>query len=421
MNGGTNNKKKSSVNRKAGTTNAVIDEENVVSNILSRLPVKSLLRFKCVAKHWYSLIKDPCFTDLHLNRSETRQHLFIVKPSQRYSQGNLQTDINYKGRQVSFLIADVFFEREGNGKVVSNIKHITKSTTPFCYTQILGAVKGLVCFINDSVHAACMYNIGTREVTPWIKSTLLIEEAQKSSRNCLGDTSAYSFGYDPGRKEHKLVCKWLIYDGDNAFQIWEILTLGCNAWRRMDQVPCCHFRPDAPSVYVNGSIYWYPLNFVSGDCGDAVVSFLLAFDVGSEKFSTIQIPDFGQLHPNLSFRIQCFCSLDVQSHVAILRRTSSYTARLSIYEDNDKWKGKYKASDIGGKNWTEKIIMLPVDWDESRTIFFHAVAGADQLFLESHQKNASGATNAISLYSYCLKNKIFKQMEIRGIPSSAPA
>ncbi|XP_026377438.1 uncharacterized protein LOC113271747 [Papaver somniferum] len=218
---------------------------------------------------------------------------------------------------MSFLIADVFLD--GRGKVASTVKHITRNTTPFCYTQILGAVKGLVCFINDSVHAACMYNVGTREVTPWIKSTLLMEETQKSSRNCVGDTSSYSFGYSPESKEHKLICKWVIYDGDKAFQIWEILTLGHKAWKRIDQVPNCHFRQDAPSVYVDGSIYWYPFNFASGDCGDVSVRFLLAFDVGSEKFRTIQIPDFSQL--------QCVTLLDVQSRVAMLHRTSAYTAR----------------------------------------------------------------------------------------------
>ncbi|MCL7032838.1 hypothetical protein MKW94_019813, partial [Papaver nudicaule] len=148
-----------------------------------------------------------------------------------------------------------------------------------------------------------------------------------------------------------------------------------------------------------------------GDTGDASVRFLLAFDVGSEKFRTIQIPDFGQ--------VQCVCLLDVQSHVAILRRTGVYTARLSIYKEDT-------ASDIGGKNWTETVIILPVCWDARRTLFFHAIAGADQIFLESHQKNDSGTTISISLYSYCLKNKYpktktFEQIEIRGIPSSVPA
>ena len=40
-------------------------------SILAKLPMKSLLRFKCVCKSWYDLIKSPTFIiRLHLNRSD---------------------------------------------------------------------------------------------------------------------------------------------------------------------------------------------------------------------------------------------------------------------------------------------------------------------------------------------------------------
>ncbi|XP_068323267.1 uncharacterized protein [Pyrus communis] len=38
-------------------------------NILSTLPPKSLMRFKCVAKWWHALINDPTFVDKHLSHS----------------------------------------------------------------------------------------------------------------------------------------------------------------------------------------------------------------------------------------------------------------------------------------------------------------------------------------------------------------
>jgi hypothetical protein len=43
--------------------------DEVVVDILHRLPVKSLIRFRCVCKSWNSLIQTPAFIDSHLNQS----------------------------------------------------------------------------------------------------------------------------------------------------------------------------------------------------------------------------------------------------------------------------------------------------------------------------------------------------------------
>ncbi|KAM0024035.1 putative F-box domain-containing protein [Helianthus debilis subsp. tardiflorus] len=51
----------------------------IIEEILSRLPVKSILRFKSVSKPWLSRISDPSFTKLHLTRASAahRTALFI--------------------------------------------------------------------------------------------------------------------------------------------------------------------------------------------------------------------------------------------------------------------------------------------------------------------------------------------------------
>jgi hypothetical protein len=40
--------------------------EDVLMEILSTLPAKSLMRFKCISKSWYALITNPCFITKHL-------------------------------------------------------------------------------------------------------------------------------------------------------------------------------------------------------------------------------------------------------------------------------------------------------------------------------------------------------------------
>lgn len=56
----------------------------MVWEILIRLPVESLVRFKLVSKAWYAIISDPAFVREHLQYSKEKQHLnpssFLITP-----------------------------------------------------------------------------------------------------------------------------------------------------------------------------------------------------------------------------------------------------------------------------------------------------------------------------------------------------
>ncbi|XP_071904649.1 F-box protein CPR1-like [Coffea arabica] len=55
--------------------------EDILMQILVRLPVKCLFQFKCVSKSWCSLIKSPRFTDLHVSRANCgdQEGVILVK------------------------------------------------------------------------------------------------------------------------------------------------------------------------------------------------------------------------------------------------------------------------------------------------------------------------------------------------------
>ncbi|KAJ0558506.1 putative F-box domain-containing protein [Helianthus annuus] len=43
--------------------------DDIVCNILARLPAKSLLRFRCVSKHWNRMLRDPSFMKLRSRKT----------------------------------------------------------------------------------------------------------------------------------------------------------------------------------------------------------------------------------------------------------------------------------------------------------------------------------------------------------------
>ncbi|CAL9216866.1 unnamed protein product, partial [Arabidopsis halleri] len=51
---------------------------DLIPEILSRLPAKSVGRFRCVSKLWGSILTSQDFTELFLTRSSTRPRLLLV-------------------------------------------------------------------------------------------------------------------------------------------------------------------------------------------------------------------------------------------------------------------------------------------------------------------------------------------------------
>ncbi|ONI13668.1 hypothetical protein PRUPE_4G236300 [Prunus persica] len=49
---------------------------DIILENLSRLPVKLLCRFRCVSKSWRSLMADPDFVKIHLNKAIENEDIF---------------------------------------------------------------------------------------------------------------------------------------------------------------------------------------------------------------------------------------------------------------------------------------------------------------------------------------------------------
>ncbi|KAI3940927.1 hypothetical protein MKW92_003817 [Papaver armeniacum] len=319
--------------------------EGIVCDILSRLPVKSLMRFKCVCKQWQSLIhKDQSFIDLHFSRSKT------TRPVSLLCMGELKRkfdDINCMMSMELFLSSD-------DGLVVAAVGRMSRWKYPFpkeYWRCVFRTTNGLLCVLNRIDYSVCVYNISTRESTPWIKSTFIKKQQDKKQDFSL---SMFDLGYDPVTKEHKVIAVWS-YKATNEL-VCEVLTVGQNTWRRID----ASGRPLSEmyhlfgynivkSVHVNGLICWLDFHH---RCEE---SCLIQFHVGSEKFTKTKI-----LLPNLNFNN--FSLIDIDSRLAMLSVDYS-TAKMYILCEQDNGSKTTTSSAASSPTcdyyWMEEIFSKP--------------------------------------------------------------
>lgn len=95
--------------------------EEIIADIFSRLPVKTLLQLKCVCKRWRTLISSPWFISAHLKR-------FSSGPDARYILGATNGLIPIR-----------------NPSCVIKIKEPCRSVC-----NVVGSINGLLCLITTS-------------------------------------------------------------------------------------------------------------------------------------------------------------------------------------------------------------------------------------------------------------------------------
>ncbi|CAN0927374.1 Putative F-box protein At4g38870 [Linum grandiflorum] len=272
------NKKKKREKAMTTNNNKYLDDDLVVTQILTRLPAKSLMRFKFVCKSWKSIIEqDSHFINLHYTHSQARppQLLTIV-----FDRTN-----TYGERRGCFDLLSADLDCDGGDGDVRKATIRSSAITlrsPSPNVKVVGHVRGLLCFANLANFDVMIYNVSTRQaITPWIRSSVSLEKLPFKE-------PVYEFGFDPDTGDHKVICVWHHPPGSSKTRrrplpaCCEVLTIGVDAsWRIIDALPKCQF-DDRDCTYANGSVYWRTSPYGS----------LLEFDMGSEKFRTIRIPEF---------------------------------------------------------------------------------------------------------------------------------
>ncbi|GAA0149367.1 hypothetical protein LIER_08561 [Lithospermum erythrorhizon] len=166
----------------------VVIPNDVVTDILSRLPVKPLLRFRCVRKSWRDLVDSRKFIKLHLNK--TRESNFHRKLILQDTSGLYSADFN---------------------KIVAN-----NVVVPFVNATRICCCNGLLCM------KSCM------------KLPSLGLDRTPIARFPVAEVDLISgFGYDVDADDYKLMVLLKIEN-----QLGELLySLKSNSWREIMPFP----------------------------------------------------------------------------------------------------------------------------------------------------------------------------------------
>ncbi|XP_022714886.1 F-box protein CPR30-like [Durio zibethinus] len=248
---------------------------DVITDVLRRLPVKTLVRFKCVSKPWGSLIDDSDFAKLHLHLSfKTNSNVRLVLDSRAANDDKAYS---------------VDFDSLGNLEQLP--RPFATKLSGYC-SRIFGSCNGLLAVYHYEAGIA-LWNPSTR--TCHYLPPLICGDVIKGDYHILG------FGYDVIGNDYKVV-KMMVKSGTVM-----VYSLKANSWRRIKDCPyVIPYSLKQDGAYANGSLHWV------GDTKDKYFGGRLIFglDLGVEEYHDvpeceINFRNFG--YKNVGVLGECLC------------------------------------------------------------------------------------------------------------------
>ncbi|GKV16258.1 hypothetical protein SLEP1_g26926 [Rubroshorea leprosula] len=255
--------------------------DDLSGEILCYLPVKSLLRFQCISKSWYSLIHSPRFIKSHLQQSPNTNSNSVLVALVKNTIGDFA--------QSHLCVAGIGSPDKllKNNSGVDNIK-------------VHGSCNGLIC-LSILNHYLVLSNMSTKDfhITP-----IPNPGPRRSSK------FHYGLGYDSVNDDYKVVMIFLSNDlkvaspSPSCYAKTRIYSLRHNMWSETKRICIGHPRKlcnqglpaDASvnGVFARGALHWmtqrrpFPLGKISSSIS------ILAFDVAAEAVQEIPLPEYLQ-------------------------------------------------------------------------------------------------------------------------------
>ncbi|KAJ4730160.1 F-box protein [Melia azedarach] len=240
--------------------------QEIVIDILSRLPITSILQFKLVCRSWLNLAQNPLLPSLHFSSTGKNDPCLI-----------LHSDNPVRNQLYSLELSS----RDKDDQSVNRI-----SVPLFPEFDVVGSCKGLLCLCDASTrNELYVYN-------PFTGDYLALPKSADFNR----EDVVFGFGCHPTTKQ----CKVVKVDytrrrrgprnyGYGKSEV-QIFTLGGSTWRSLGQISY-HFLPRPSQVLINGRLHWCTWPRYHGPS-----RLLVSFDLANEQFRVVPKPDCGGLN-----------------------------------------------------------------------------------------------------------------------------
>ncbi|XP_047339508.1 F-box protein CPR1-like [Impatiens glandulifera] len=248
--------------------------DDIITDILSRLPVKSLLRSKCVSKFFLALISSSYFIKMHLNRSvQTKDNLCLLMWDDYLYHLNFDSIDDHDLPPTEVDYSPLRFK---DGAI------------------LWGTSNGLVCMSN-SLDTVYVWNPSTRKSIQLPFSPL---ERSKMSQPLsfyqerYFQERAYGFGYDEINDDYKVVRIVVLkrdFSGDPIDYEIKVYSLKTNSWHMADKFGYCPILCRTRDSIAGGAMHWISTVAESKSESERL---LVAFDISTEKYRIIPQPKY---------------------------------------------------------------------------------------------------------------------------------
>lgn len=255
---------------------------DIMLDILSRLPVKSLCRFRCVSKSWRSLVTDPDFVKIHLNKAFENVEIFQQRRRLMFSDGShrslysldLDEFLNHNDAVHNYLD-----EKENDNDINTNDDDDEAVATEldYIYSEIPNNWVFMVLHCNGLLLCQ-LYNWELYLVNPATRKSKKLPDIPSSSI-AYYYFDLFGLGFDHSTDDYKVVDLRYLKGGI----MFIVYTLKTGSWREIQrQYP---YKSDLMlhGILVSGGLHWL-VNRVRGS------SVIISFDLAEEHVQEIPLP-----------------------------------------------------------------------------------------------------------------------------------
>ncbi|XP_011043205.1 PREDICTED: putative F-box/LRR-repeat/kelch-repeat protein At1g11620 [Populus euphratica] len=257
--------------------------EDVIIEILSRLPVKNLLQFKCVCKSWHAIITSPKLISKHLRNYYDKNDSDCLLAQYR---------ITLAGEIASFeLLVDETPTRA--------LSHGLLDRMPFQSPYIYGPCDGIFYMYGHFYDFHALWNPAINEL-----KTLPPIPNPPFSFSYGPVCNVYGFRLHPVTKDYEVIVMREFWREEGAWgdryplSVF-VYTLSSDSWRYWgDLSRYYHLRNNLCYICVKGVFYWLGSY---GACGDPEV--IINFDLATNVCQEIQLPDYDKSIKSVSLAV----------------------------------------------------------------------------------------------------------------------